>query len=103
MAVWVATGSMQNSKTQGDLLLLYVTGPVRGIVGIARVEEKAEENNILWRDEAVVGRVLYPYRILFKPLFILDEDKWETDKIAVKDLNVSVRAGLNSLRNPDTL
>jgi hypothetical protein len=43
--------------------------------------------------------VLYPYRILFKPLFVLSEDKWETDKIPVKDLNVSVRAGLNSLRN----
>ncbi|MEM2915368.1 MAG: hypothetical protein QXH91_08240 [Candidatus Bathyarchaeia archaeon] len=55
-------------------------------MSVARVEGRAVENNILWRDEAVVGRVLYPYRMLFKPLFILDEDKWETDKIAVKDL-----------------
>ncbi|MEM3958620.1 MAG: hypothetical protein QXO47_10525, partial [Thermoproteota archaeon] len=86
-----------------DLLLFYVTSPVRGIVGVASVEGKAEENNILWRDEAVVGRVLYPYRILFKPVFILDEDKWETGRIPVKDLNVSVRAGLNSLRNQDTV
>ncbi|MEM2930973.1 MAG: EVE domain-containing protein [Thermoproteota archaeon] len=124
MKIWIATGPVQNAKTsfervkwgvnkrlknswdriaQGDLLLFYVTSPVRGIVGVARVEDKVEENNILWHDEEVVGRTLYPYRILFKPLFILDEDKWETDKIAVKDLNVSVRAGLNSLRNPDTV
>jgi len=33
----------------------------------------------------------------------LDEEKWETGKISVKDLNVSVRAGLNSLRNQDTV
>ncbi|MBO3798907.1 MAG: EVE domain-containing protein [Thermoproteota archaeon] len=123
MNVWVAAGSSLNLKTsiekskwgvnrrlkntwervaKGDLLLFYVTSPVRGIIGIARVEGKAEENNILWRDEAVVGRAIYPYRILFKPVFILDEEKWETDRIAVKDLNVSVRAGLNSLRNKDT-
>lgn len=51
---------------------------------------KAEENNILWRDEAVVGRVIYPYRIVFKPVFILDGEKWETGRITVKDLNVSV-------------
>ncbi|MEM2599920.1 MAG: hypothetical protein QW482_09510 [Thermoproteota archaeon] len=120
----IVTGSIENSKTsiekarwgvnvrlkgtwekvaKGDLLLLYVTKPICGIVGVASVEDKAEENNILWRDEAVVGRILYPYRILFKPVFILDEDKWETDRIVVKDLNVSVRAGLNSLRNPETV
>ncbi|MBO3797353.1 MAG: EVE domain-containing protein [Thermoproteota archaeon] len=124
MKVWIVSGSAGNLKTsiekgkwgvnmrlknswnrvaQGDLLLFYVTSPVRGIVGVASVEGKAEENNILWRDEAVVGRVLYPYRILFKPVFILDEDKWETGRIPVKDLNVSVRAGLNSLRNQDTV
>jgi hypothetical protein len=34
---------------------------------------------------------------------VLSEDKWETGKIPVKDLNVSVRAGLNSLRNQDTV
>ena len=88
---------------KGDLLLFYVTSPVRGIVGVARVEGKAEENNILWRDEAVVGRVLYPYRMLFKPLFALNEDKWETNKVVIKDLNVSVRAGVNSVRNQDTV
>ncbi|MEM3387809.1 MAG: EVE domain-containing protein [Thermoproteota archaeon] len=124
MNVWIVTGSPLNLKTslqkarwgvnkrlknswekvfKGDLLLFYVTSPVCGIVGVASVEGKAEENNILWHDEAVVGRAIYPYRIIFKPLFILDEEKWEKDKIAVKDFNVSVRAGLNSLRNPETV
>ncbi|MEM2945294.1 MAG: EVE domain-containing protein [Thermoproteota archaeon] len=124
MNVWIVTGSAGNLKTsiergkwgvnkrlknswdriaQGDLLLFYVTSPIRGIVGVASVESKAEENNILWRDEAVVGRVLYPYRIIFKPVFILDEEKWETDRIPVKDLNVSVRTGLNSVRNQEAV
>jgi hypothetical protein len=124
MKIWITTGSAGNLKTsleksrwgvnkrlkntwervaQNDLLLFYVTSPVCGIVGIANVEGKAIEESILWRDEAVVGRVLYPYRILFKPLFVLNEEKWETGKITVKDLNVSVRAGLNSLRNQDTV
>jgi hypothetical protein len=84
-------------------LRFYVTSPVRGIVGIASVEGKAIEESILWHDEAVVGRVLYPYRILFKPLFVLNEDKWKTDRIQIKDLNVSVRAGLNSLKNQDVM
>ncbi|MEM2981221.1 MAG: hypothetical protein QW385_07670 [Thermoproteota archaeon] len=80
-----------------------MSSPVRGIVGTSVVEGRAEEETVLWHDESVVGRALYLFRILFKPLFILQEEKWETDKIAVKDLNVSVRAGLNSLRNPDTV
>ncbi|MBO3840280.1 MAG: hypothetical protein QXR44_04395 [Thermoproteota archaeon] len=67
------------------------------------VGHKAEKNNILWHDEAVVGRVISPYRIIFKPLFVLREEKWATDKIAVKDLNVSVRAGLNSVKNEDAV
>ncbi|MEM2087939.1 MAG: hypothetical protein QXF52_04610 [Thermoproteota archaeon] len=44
-----------------------------------------------------------PYRILFKTIFVLDENKWETGRIPVKDFNVSVRAGLNSLRNQDAM
>ncbi|MEM2087541.1 MAG: hypothetical protein QXF52_02560 [Thermoproteota archaeon] len=94
---------VRDRGAQDDLLLFYVTSPVCGIVGVASVEGKAEENIVLWRDEAVVGRVIYPYRILFKPVFMLDEEKWETDRIVVKDFNVSVRAGLNSLRNQDTV
>jgi hypothetical protein len=124
MNVWVAAGSPSNLKTSlqrgrwgvnarlkgswervsnGDLFLFYVTSPVRGIVSVASVEGKAVEDNILWRDEAVIGRALYPYRVLFKPLFVLEEDEWEASKIPVRDLNVSVRAGLNGLRNQDTV
>ncbi|MBO3810141.1 MAG: hypothetical protein FGF50_11195 [Candidatus Brockarchaeota archaeon] len=33
--------------TRGDLLLFYVTSPVCGVVGIASVKGKAEENNVL--------------------------------------------------------
>ena len=46
---------------------------------------------------------LHPYRILFKSVFILDEEKWGTNRITVKDLNVSVRAGLNSVRDQDAV
>ena len=41
--------------------------------------------------------------MLFKPLFALNEDKWETNKGVIKDLNVSVRAGVNSVRNQDAV
>ncbi|MEM3465252.1 MAG: EVE domain-containing protein [Candidatus Jordarchaeales archaeon] len=78
MKVWMVTGSAGNLKTslekdkwgvnrrlkntwervaKGDLLLFYVTSPVCGIVGVASVEGKSEENNILWHDEAVVGEL----------------------------------------------
>jgi len=86
---------------KGDLLVFYVTSPVRGAVGIAFVEDKIEESTTLWQDELVVGRALYPYRILFKPIFILEKEKWESNKITIKDLRVSVRAGINHLKNED--
>jgi predicted RNA-binding protein len=88
MEVWIVVSSVQNVKTsfennkwgvttrlkgvwekvaKGDLLVFYVTSLVRGAVGIAFVEDKIEESTTLWQDELVVGRAIYPYRILFKP------------------------------------
>ncbi len=124
MNTWIVTGSPLNLKTSlqkarwgvnrglkntwdrvtvDDLLLFYVTSPVRGVVGVANVKGKAEENDILWRDEAVVGRVLYPYRITFKTMFVLKEEKWESDRIKINDLKISIRAGINPIKNEETL
>jgi predicted RNA-binding protein len=124
MDAWVVVSSAQNVKTsfennkwgvstrlkgvwekvaKGDLLIFYVTSPVRGIVGVAFVEGKIEEHTTLWQDELVVGRALYPYRILFKPIFILEKEKWESNKITIKDLKVSVQAGINHLKNEDAI
>lgn len=117
MNVWIATGSAVNLKTSLEKGKWGVNKRLKN--SWERVSQgdkshlrhrrhrycrgKAEENNILWHDEEVVGRVIYPYRMIFKPLFVLREEKWATDKIAVKDLNLSVRAGLNSVKNEDAV
>ncbi len=68
-----------------------------------KIHESEEENTMVWHDEAVVGKVLYPYRIIFKTIFLLDEDKWESEKITVKDLRISVQAGINPVKDEDIL
>jgi predicted RNA-binding protein with PUA-like domain len=124
MEVWVAVGSAQNSRTSfknnkwgvnsrlrgawekiavGDLMVFYVTNPVGGIVGVASVEGKAEEELMLWRDEYAVGRVLYPFRVNFKPIFVLEEERWSTDKVTIKGLRISVQSGINHVKNEDAL
>ena len=122
MGVWIVASSMKNAKTsfennkwgvstrlkgvwekvaEGDLLVFYITSPIHGVVGVAFVEDKIEESTMLWQDELMARKALYPYRILFKPIFILEKEKWESNKITIKDLKVSVQAGINHLKNED--
>lgn len=58
-----------------DLILFYVTGKVKGIVGYGVVRNKFYQNVPLWDAELREGQVRWPLRFEFDIEFILPEGR----------------------------
>jgi len=66
-----------------DLVLFYVTGKVKGIVGYGVIRGKFYQDIPLWKAEIREGHVKWPLRFEFDIDFLLPEDHWREDKIPV--------------------
>jgi hypothetical protein len=86
-----------------DVLFLYATKPISGLIGIAKATGVMKEKEPYWPDEIIEGRVKYPYRIEFKPVKILDERDWESRKISISHLGSIYFQGINPIRNKELL
>ena len=87
----------------GDLLFLYVTDPVSGVVGVGRVTGTREDREPRWPDELRAGESKYPYRIDFDPIRCLSPDEWRDRRIGVDDLVISTFGGLKPIRDEESL
>lgn len=120
MKLWILTGNEENWATaldhgnlwgvregglvnrwktlqKGDLLAFYVKSPVKGLIGVGKLESKFKQDKPLWPDEIRLKQVIYPYRFGFLILGIITPDKWHTEAISVSDLPLSIQAGVNSI------
>lgn len=123
---WILTGNEENWETalssgnvwgvregnlvgywkkleKDDLLLFYVTSPIAGVIGVGRLESKFKQDKPLWPDEIRAKKVIYPYRFDFKILGVVSPEKWQLENISVRDLNANIRAGINSVKNPQVI
>jgi hypothetical protein len=66
-----------------DLILFYVTGRVKGIIGYGIVRSKFYQDVPLWGAEKREGRVKWPLRFEFDVEFLLPENRWEDGKVSV--------------------
>lgn len=64
-----------------DVLLFYVTGKVKGIVGYGVTRSKSRQDVPLWEDEIREGHVKWPLRFEFDVEFLLPQNRWSLDKI----------------------
>jgi predicted RNA-binding protein with PUA-like domain len=124
MQMWLSTGTVENWETaisgniwgvvkglkhyweklnKGDLLFFYAKAPIKGIVGVARIENKFKQDKPLWAKELKEHRVIWPYRYDFKVEFVLPRSEWETRQIRVSDLKVGIQAGLNPIRDKNAM
>jgi len=124
MQAWVLTGTPENWETaisgniwgvveglrryweklqRGDLLLFYAKVPVKGIIGVARTQNKFRQDKPLWAPELEENRVIWPYRFDFRTEFALPRSEWRTRKVGVTGLNVNIRAGLNPVKDKEAL
>lgn len=56
---------------KGDLLAFYVTFPTKKVIGFGRINEKFKDDEVLWPDEKIFGKVIWPYRLKFDILYLL--------------------------------
>jgi len=124
MEIWLSTGTEENWDTaisgniwgvveglkhywdrinKGDLLFFYAKAPVKGIVGVARIENKFKQDKPLWAKELKENKVIWPYRYDFKVEFVLPRSEWETKKVSVNDLKVGIQAGLNPIKDKESI
>ena len=118
MRVWILTGNEENWETalnsgnvwgvregglvsrwekllKGDLLLFYAKSPVKGLIGVGKLESKFKQDRPLWPDEVRENKVIYPYRFDFQILGVLTPSKWMTEAVSIADLPLSLQAGVN--------
>ena len=66
-----------------DIILFYISGKVKGVIGYGIVRNKFYQNVPLWKTEIQEGRVKWPLRFEFDVEFLLPEDSWKDEKISV--------------------
>lgn len=66
-----------------DLILFYVTGKVKGVIGYGTVRSKFYQDIPLWAAEIKEGVARWPLRFEFDIDFILPEEKWEYSKFPI--------------------
>jgi predicted RNA-binding protein len=72
------TLALWNLLQEGDKLLVYVSKPVSGVVGIATVTTKFRQTNPLWPEEIRRKQVLWPLRFEFGTEYCLSPLLWES-------------------------
>jgi hypothetical protein len=66
-----------------DVMLFYVSGKVKGIVGYGIIRSKFYQDVPLWKAEIQEVRVKWPLRFEFDVEFLLPENKWKDNKISL--------------------
>jgi hypothetical protein len=87
---------------QGDIIFFYATAPIKGIIGVGRVETKFIQDKPLWPDEIAIGKVLYPFRFEFHTDYVLEQNMWHSKRISQSEVPLSIqemRRGINFLRD----
>jgi len=85
---------------KGDVIFFYATAPVKGVIGVGRVETKFIQDKPLWPDEIAIGKVLYPFRFEFDTDYVLEKDLWTSRRISQSEVTLSIsemRRGINLL------
>lgn len=86
------------SLREGDVLWIYVTSPVRGVVGVGYVKDKYIDNsNLVWPQEWEEHRVKWPLRFRIHLQKFIPRDQWEARKITIADFGLNWQIGFQCL------
>jgi len=66
-----------------DMILFYISGKIKGIVGYGIIRNKFYQDAPLWNAEILEGRVKWPLRFEFDVEFLLPENRWKEEKISI--------------------
>jgi len=83
--------SLWNLLEEGDKLLMYVSSPVCGIVGIGTVTTKLRQTNPQWPEELRKNAVVWPLRFEFDVEYCLPPSSWPTRSYSTQDVKLITR------------
>jgi len=83
--------SLWNLLEEGDKMLLYVSSPICGIVGIGTVTTKFRQTNPLWPEETSKGIVIWPLRFEFDVEYCLPPSSWKDRNYSSQDIRLITR------------
>lgn len=83
---------------QGDVIFLYATSPIAGVIGVGRFDTRFIQDKPMWPDEMSENRVIYPLRFQFHVDYVLEQNRWERDRVKVPLTIQEMRRGVNLLR-----
>jgi len=66
------TKKLWEAIEKGDVVCFYVKKPTKKIIGFGIIYKKFQKSEIFWPDEIISKKVLWPYRMKFKPIHIID-------------------------------
>lgn len=67
----------------GDVVFLYITAPIRGIVGYGTMRTKEVREEAIWPEEKQIESALWPLHIAFETDFCLETKDWEEKAISI--------------------
>jgi predicted RNA-binding protein len=62
-----------NRSYIGDYVAFYVTLPIGRVIGHGRITNKFISENLIWPDEKMFGKSIWPYKIEFEKRLVIDE------------------------------
>lgn len=83
--------------TKGDLLFIYASSPISGIIGVVRINNKFKQDKPLWSEEIKKNKVIWPYRYDFEVEFVLPKSEWESKKISTTKFKIRKGYGLSRI------
>jgi len=83
----------------GDILWLYSTSPISGVIGVGVVKDKYVDNiNLIWQEEKKKREVIWPLRFRIHILKVLPKSYWKRDAIKISDFNLLWQVGFQLLK-----
>jgi len=82
---------------QGDIIFFYATSPIAGIIGVGRFDTRFIQDKPMWPDEIAKNKVIYPRRFQFHIDYVLEQERWKTDRVKAPLTIQEMRRGVNLL------
>jgi hypothetical protein len=81
-----------------DIVWLYATSPVRGVIGLGMIKDKyIDDKNLVWLEELKQKEVIWPLRFRIQVLKVITPDRWKKDNIKIADFNLNWQIGFQPL------
>lgn len=65
-----------NKTNEGDDIAFYVTSPIKKVIGFGKITKKyTDSSELVWSDEVFFKRSIWPYKIKFEVLHVIEN--WE--------------------------